>query len=325
MGADDEIKKKKRKRSKKNKDDDDDDDVVDENIAPPQDDVEKDVVSLKHDEVKQDDDNNNENDEEQEGDGNKEGDGEIDDPDKPKRKRKRKRKTKKTEEENADNAPPDEQQLKMTSLDHTVYVEGIPFDCTEEDVKQWFVTHECADIIQMRLSRWQDTGRLRGYGHVVFNTTESREKAILELNGKNLGKRYLNIIAPKAPKENTTMSASVGTTPRDQPAGCSVVFVKNLPYHATEEDITESFQVCGKILDGGVRVARNSATRQSKGFAYVEYKNPEGAQGAVKKAAKPFGMKVLDRPVFVDYDEGRMKGSYKTEDGKLWSKEFKKR
>lgn len=259
-----------------------------------------------------------------------------DDTNKAKRKRKRKRKAKKDDEEGDDTSPPnDAQQQKMTSLDHTVYVEGIPFDCTEEDVKQWFVSHNCADILQMRLSRWQDTGRLRGYGHVVFDTQESRLRALQELNGKSLGKRYLSIVAPNAPKANTTgsmmmmatttMSTSTGSTPREQPEGCKVVFVKNLPYHATEDDILASFQVCGKILDGGIRIARNSATRQSKGFAYVEYKNPEGAHGAVQKASKPFGLKVLDRPVFVDYDEGRMKGSYKTEDGRLWTKEFGKK
>lgn len=265
------------------------------------------------------------NDDDDDGDGDGDDNGEAN---KAKRKRKRKRKAKKDEEDNT--SPPDDaEQQKMTSLDHTVYVEGIPFDCTEDDVKQWFVSHNCADILQMRLSRWQDTGRLRGYGHVVFDSQESRTRALQELNGKSLGKRYLTIVAPNAPKANTSgsmmMSSPNGSTPRVQPEGCKVVFVKNLPYHATEDDILESFQVCGKILDGGIRIARNSATRQSKGFAYVEYKNPEGAQGAVQKASKPFGLKVLDRPVFVDYDEGRMKGSYKTEDGRLWSKEFGKK
>jgi RNA recognition motif-containing protein len=99
------------------------------------------------------------------------------------------------------------------------------------------------------------------------------------------------------------------------------VFVRNLPYDATEDDILENFRVCGKILDGGVRIARNHSTGQSKGFGYVEYKNAEGAYAAVQKAAKPFGLKVMGRPVFVDYDEGTMKGSFRDKEGKLWSKE----
>ena len=99
------------------------------------------------------------------------------------------------------------------------------------------------------------------------------------------------------------------------------VFVRNLPYEASEDDILENFRVCGKVLDGGVRIARNHSTGQSKGFGYVEYKNTEGAYAAVQKASKPFGLKVKGRPVFVDYDEGTMKGSFRNSDGRLWNKE----
>lgn len=249
----------------------------------------------------------------------------IEPEEKPKRKRKRKRKSKTVAIETGTPLAAsidDQNTSKLTSLDLTVYVEGIPFDCTEEQVKDFFVSNGCEDILQLRLPRWQDSGRLRGYGHVVFDSTESKAKAIAELSGKNLGPRYLTIQTPKAPRADTTMGAIQSRSARDQPEGCKTVYVKNLPWEATEEDIRESFQVCGKILEGGVRIARNYTTRESKGFAYVEFKNPEGAHGAVKKAAKPFGMTVKGRPCFVDYDEGRMKGSFKTKDGRLWSRQY---
>ena len=65
----------------------------------------------------------------------------------------------------------------------------------------------------------------------------------------------------------------------------------------------------------------NSITRQPKGFAYVEFKNVEGAATAAKKASKPFGLCLNGRPLFVDYEENKMKGSFRTESGRLWSKE----
>ena len=173
----------------------------------------------------------------------------------------------------------------------------------------------------MYYDSWQDTGRLRGFGHIVFNTTESREKAISELNGKNLGKRYLSIKAPNPPRAGTSAGATMGNKARDQPEGCSKIFVRNLPYDATEDDIHAAFVSCGKIVDGGVRLARNYSTQQSKGFGYVEFKNPEGAFAAVNRAAKPFGIVLSGRPCFVDYDEKNMKGSFRTTDGKLWQKQ----
>jgi hypothetical protein len=40
---------------------------------------------------------------------------------------------------------------------------------------------------QHTFHRWQDAGRLRGYGHVMFDSAESRAKAVDELNGMHLG------------------------------------------------------------------------------------------------------------------------------------------
>jgi nucleolin len=57
------------------------------------------------------------------------------------------------------------------------------------------------------LTRWQDSGRLRGYGHVVFDSEGSRNKAVDEINGKHLGARYLTVQAPKAPRPDTSMGA----------------------------------------------------------------------------------------------------------------------
>jgi nucleolin len=249
------------------------------------------------------------------------------DEQKLKRKRKRKRKSKQASVggEGTASGTGDEKLKtdKLTSLDLTAYIEGIPFDSTEEDVRDFFVSNGCEDILQLRLPRWQDSGRLRGYGHVVFDSAESRAKAVDELNGMHLGKRFLTIQPPKAPRADTTMGAMNTRNVREQPEGCKTVHVKNLPWDATEDDVREVFQVCGKILDGGVRIARNYNTRESKGFAYVEYKNPEGAHGAVNKAAKPFGMTVKGRPCFVDYDEGSIKGSFKTQDGRMWSRQYK--
>lgn len=240
---------------------------------------------------------------------------------KRKRKRNRKKKTDTTDAENAND--PEADTAKLSSVEHTVFIEGLPFTSSEDQIRAFFTDLGCNDILQLRLPVWQDSGRLRGFGHVVFASQETRTRALSsEVNGKELGGRYITVKEANAPRAGTTIGASLGGRPvREQPKGCKTVFVRNLPYNATEEDILESFRVCGKILDGGVRIARNHSTGQSKGFGYVEYKNEEGALASVQKAAKPFGLQVQGRPVFVDYDEGTMKNSFRGGDGKLWAKE----
>jgi nucleolin len=245
------------------------------------------------------------------------------------KKRKRTRKKKSTTEDGPDNkvvTTQQQQQQLANSVEHTVFIEGLPFTSTESDVRFFFTTHECHDIVQLRLPTWQDTGRLRGFGHVVFASPETRLRALSdEVNGKELGGRYITIKEANAPRAGTTAGAALGVgggkAPRAQPGGCKTVFVRNLPYDASEDEIRESFRTFGKILEDGVRVVRNHANGQSKGFGYVEFKNEEGALAAVQKASKPFGLTVLNRPVFVDYDEGAMKGSFRDKEGKLWSKE----
>lgn len=244
---------------------------------------------------------------------------------KRKRKRNRKKKSDTTDAAVTDGSSSNEvvDAAKLSSVEHTVFIEGLPFTSSEEEVRSFFANHGCNDILQLRLPVWQDSGRLRGFGHVVFASHETRTRALSnEVNGKDLGGRYITVREANAPRAGTTIGASLGGRPvRAQPDGCKTVFVRNLPYDATEQQILESFRVCGKILDGGVRIARNHSSGQSKGFGYVEYKNEEGALAAVQKAAKPFGLQVSGRPVFVDYDEGAMKNSFRGGDGKLWNKE----
>uniref|UniRef100_A0A7S2E5R7 RRM domain-containing protein n=1 Tax=Ditylum brightwellii TaxID=49249 RepID=A0A7S2E5R7_9STRA len=220
--------------------------------------------------------------------------------------------------------------MRKKDLRRTIYVEGIPFEMDEEKVKEFF--HKGLDveddIIDVRLPRWQDSGRLKGYGHIVFNTIHIREKALRTLNGKSLGTRYITIKEANAPKNDVSSSFTekglkVHNKPREQPANCHTIFIKNLPYGATEDDISEAFAKFGKIVeDGGVRLARNYKTRESKGFGYVHYKNMEAAKSAVTKSFE-LPIFINNRCVFVDYDDtGRAKGSFRDEKGWFWKKKF---
>lgn len=64
--------------------------------------------------------------------------------------------------------------------DRTVYIEGLPYDSTEEDILAFFKS--CGQIHSVRLPKWHDSGRLRGYGHVQFSSLES-VKLALHLDG----------------------------------------------------------------------------------------------------------------------------------------------
>jgi RNA recognition motif-containing protein len=57
------------------------------------------------------------------------------------------------------------------------------------------------------------------------------------------------------------------------------LYVGNLPYSATEDQLTELFSRAGKV--DSVRVMRDMATGRARGFAFVEMGTDEDAQKAV--------------------------------------------
>jgi RNA recognition motif-containing protein len=85
-----------------------------------------------------------------------EGNGEELESNKRKRKRKRKKKSSTDQADSGDITGATSNSVakkedKLSSLAYTVYVEGLPFACTEDEVKDFFVSNGCEDILQLRL------------------------------------------------------------------------------------------------------------------------------------------------------------------------------
>jgi RNA recognition motif-containing protein len=59
------------------------------------------------------------------------------------------------------------------------------------------------------------------------------------------------------------------------------LYVGNLPYKATDEDLTSLFSRAGAV--DNVRVMRDQATGRARGFAFVEMVNDEDAQKAIQE------------------------------------------
>lgn len=117
---------------------------------------------------------------------------------KRKRKRKRKKKAEDEEEEAAKGGDGDGSaanaaaSTKATAApssltDATVYVEGIPFDADEDTVRAFFEDGPegqkgagCGKgtVLELRLPVWQDSGRLKGYGHVKLSSEDAVTKAV---------------------------------------------------------------------------------------------------------------------------------------------------
>jgi RNA recognition motif-containing protein len=184
--------------------------------------------------------------------------------------------------------------------DRTVYIEGLPFEATDEQIAAFF--KDVGDVKSIRLPRWHDSGKLKGYGHVEFKKADSATKA-LDLDGGYLGERYLSIARPQVPR---AVSNPIALVPSEKPAGCRTVFVKNLPYETTEAEVTAHFRVFGHIKS--VRLAMWNHTGKQKGIGYIDFKKEDSAETAVKKSGT---IEMQGRKILVDYETGAPKASFK--------------
>uniref|UniRef100_K3WSU1 RRM domain-containing protein n=1 Tax=Globisporangium ultimum (strain ATCC 200006 / CBS 805.95 / DAOM BR144) TaxID=431595 RepID=K3WSU1_GLOUD len=193
----------------------------------------------------------------------------------------------------------------------TVYVEGIPYQADEGDVVSHFSV--CGIVKEVRMPRYQDSGRPRGYAHVVFESEKAIPKA-LALDGKYLFKRYLSVSRAQTPR---TLELALKETKNVKKAvvGCKTVFVKQLPYDIEEQALRDALASCGTIMS--VRLPIWNHTKKLKGFGYVEFSKEEEAVAAVKRS----GMKVGGRMVIINLDvAGAPKASFRQTDGQYWNK-----
>jgi cold-inducible RNA-binding protein len=57
------------------------------------------------------------------------------------------------------------------------------------------------------------------------------------------------------------------------------IYVGNIPYNASEEDLRELFSECGEIES--LKIMKDQFTDRSKGFGFIEMVNEEDAKKAI--------------------------------------------
>lgn len=263
---------------------------------------------------------------------------------KRKRKRKRKRKAPQSTDEGKESTSNSVASAsKEDKVEGTVYTEGIPYDADEKDVKAFFEQVPDAEVVEVRMPRYQDSGKIRGYAHVVFKDVTHVQQAITQLNGMRLMGRYLKVanarpVADGSVGNGRSADRSNALAPSEPPPpSCRTVFVKNLPYDSTEDGLRRVVEeVIASTAAAGTRnlAGRKGGSGNSgavldirlavdqgrlKGFGYVELNGHEGVV-ACANAARQGRLVLGGRRLILDYEAvARPKGSFRRTDGRLWS------
>ncbi|XP_021279220.1 polyadenylate-binding protein 7-like [Herrania umbratica] len=150
-----------------------------------------------------------------------------------------------------------------TNEDANLFVKNL--DSSIDNMKLQAIFSNYGNILSCKVQVF-DNGNSKGYGYVQFETPESAQKAIEELNGHYIeGKRiYVDLFKKK---EDRIQSDVEHTN----------LYVKNLKQSVTEETLQEKFSVFGNITS--LVISRDS-NGVSKGFGFVNFERPEDAKKA---------------------------------------------
>ncbi|XP_044529633.1 probable RNA-binding protein 19 [Gracilinanus agilis] len=163
---------------------------------------------------------------------------------------------------------------------YTVKLRGAPFNVTEQNVREFLLPLKPVAIRIVRNAH----GNKTGYVFVDFNSEGDVEKA-LKRNKEYMGGRYIEVFrekgahgTPKHQKSNQKAwqgrELKEGEEEEDL-ADSGRLFVRNLPYTSTEEDLEKLFAKYGPLSE--VHYPIDGLTKKPKGFAFITFMFPEHA------------------------------------------------
>ncbi len=83
-----------------------------------------------------------------------------------------------------------------------IYVGNLSYEATEEELQQTFA--EFGSVVSANIIKDRDSGRSKGFAFIEMENQEDGEKAIQELDGKEVGGRSLKVnqARPKTERPN---------------------------------------------------------------------------------------------------------------------------
>ncbi|KZV19014.1 protein gar2-like [Dorcoceras hygrometricum] len=167
-------------------------------------------------------------------------------------------------------------------LSAKIYVGGIPYYSTEDDIRSYF--EGCGTIMNVDCMLFPDTGKFRGIAIITFKT-EAAVKRALALHGSDMGGLFLTIQPFKSSKYSKTSNFSPSVL-----EGYNRIYVGNLSWDITENDLRELFSDCSVT---SIRLGEDKDTKEFKGYAHVDFADSLSLHMALKLDQKV----VRGRPV----------------------------
>ncbi|KAF6158582.1 hypothetical protein GIB67_040096 [Kingdonia uniflora] len=189
-----------------------------------------------------------------------------------------------------------------------VRVRGLPFDCTEVDITEFFLGLDIVDVLFVNKN-----GRFSGEAFCVLGFPLQVNFA-LQRNRQSMGRRYIEVFRSKrqeyykaiANEVSDSRGGGSGSPPRrvvrkakpsqdkdsDSVEHTRVLRLRGLPFSAGKEDIVEFFKDF-VLSEDSVHIALNSDGRPT-GEAFVEFTSEEDSKAAMAKDRMTLGSRYIE-------------------------------
>ncbi|XP_018582760.1 polyadenylate-binding protein 1b isoform X2 [Scleropages formosus] len=173
-----------------------------------------------------------------------------------------------------------------------VYIKNFGEDMDDEKLKELFSKYGTAMSIRVMTD---DMGKSRGFGFVSFEKHEDAQRAVDEMNGKELNGKLIYVgRAQKKVERQTELKRKFEQMKQDRMTRYQGVnlYVKNLDDGIDDERLRKEFSPFGTITSAKVMMEGG----RSKGFGFVCFSSPEEATKAVTEMN---GRIVATKPLYV--------------------------
>jgi nucleolin len=170
-----------------------------------------------------------------------------------------------------------------TEDERKLFVAGLPESITEEMLGDLFASTG-GSVVEVSLPRDRTTGRSRGFGFVTLSTGEEAAAARTALDGSIQGGRAISVRAFQAEASRRSEAREGSPRPpgveRDRGGGDRTLYVGNLPYDCTQQELEELFaqHEVGPIQRVHLPAGPDGRLR---GYGFVTMANVEATQAAI--------------------------------------------
>lgn len=149
------------------------------------------------------------------------------------------------------------EEMKEEAVNTKLYFGNIPYSMDSAQLAGLIQDYGSPELVEVIHDR--ETGKSKGFGFVTMSSIEDCNAVIENLDGSMHLGRPLRVNFADKPKPKEPL----------YPETEHKLFVGNLPWSVTPEDLTKIFQDCGNVV--GARIVYDGQTGKSRGFGFVCY------------------------------------------------------